>query len=356
MAPNVLEFDPANKRQTTNYDFPKLSLEQNERARILVIEKAPIYEWVHTVEAPQVVNGKAVMFTDKRKNGTEFQNYKKDFLTRAICLGDVGILNEEGSDPKHCPMCAMAKTDPDMMRAPQRRFAMNIIRYKTKSGGSGFEPTTPFQVELLVWAFTDTVYGQLVDFKETWGSLQKHDLLLGPCTNKMFQKFDINVAPNALWQEDESRKQLVIETHKNNKIEDLSIACGSRKDRFWIDQDLATIRDRWAQVSENAPTLDEDLDSLHEEVWADGKTEKQVAAAKRSTAKATPKSEPENDDINDLLDDVGLDEFKPDGDDLGLDIEESEPAPAKKKPTASTTAKETVPASIEDDLDSLLGD
>lgn len=388
---NVIEFDTSKKRQSTNYDYPKLHLDNKEKARVLVIEKAPVFEWVHTLEAPQIVNGKAVMFTDKRKNGSEFQNYKTDFLTRAICLGDVGTVNEEGSDPKHCPMCMMAKTSPDMMKPPVRRFAMHVVRYKTKSSGTGFEPTTPFQVELVVWAFTDTVFSQLVDFKETWGSLQKHDLLLGPCTNKMYQKFDINVAPDALWQGDDKRKHLVLETYKNNTIEDLSVACGSRKERRWIDIDLATIRERWAQVSENAPTLEEDLKNLNEERWADGKTEAEAKAEKKAAKRQAAPADDDldsilggddstGDDLDGLADvdtgDAGDDEDmlgggeseaepdeEPSGDDDllgGGDDEEEAPAPVKaapKKAAKPAPKKETVPpTSDEDDLDALLGD
>lgn len=246
-----IEFAAENKVAKTNFDYPKLKLKSGERARVLVLED-PTVEFVHTLRAPQIVNGIPQMGTEKRKDGTEYQDYKKDFVSKPLCLGDFNTLVEKGSDPVNCSVCKMAQEHPDWVAAPQRRYAMHVVRYKTKAGG--FDPITPFSVEVVVWGFTDTIFNQIVDFKNEWGDLRKHDLLLGPCTNEMFQKFEINVAANAQWLVDESRRALVSEAFKENQIPDLAIACGSKKEQRWLDLDLEKIRDAWGVVNSSSVT------------------------------------------------------------------------------------------------------
>jgi hypothetical protein len=268
-------FSNENKKVTTNYDYPKLKLKSGERARILLLED-PVMEYVHTLQKPTIVNGKPLTIEAERRNGEKYTDYKKDFVSRPICLGDESILASNGSDPKNCPMCALAKSDPDATKAPMRRFAMHIVRYKTKPGT--VEVQTPYGVDVVVWSFTDKVFGQIVDFKEEWDDLRKHDMTLGPCTNEMFQQFDINVGAKAEWLMDKDRQALTAEAFKNNQIEDLSIACGSRKEKRWIEEDIASIIEAWAVVNGSpaqeesdaaiSANLDTDLSSLLEDTPA----------------------------------------------------------------------------------------
>lgn len=266
MSPRV-EFKAENKVATTNYDYPKLKLKSGERARIVVGLESPIVEYVHTLRKPQIVNGVPVTFEAERKDGSKYIDHKMDFISRPICLGDQTILDDKGSDPKNCPMCKLAQDYPDYGQAPKRRYAMHIVRYRTKGGTT--EVATPFSVEVLVWSFTDTVFNKIVDFKEEWGDLRKHDLLLGPCTNEMFQQFDITVAAKAAWLEDEQRQKLTAETFKENQIPDLTIAAGSVKQKQWIEQDVQTILEAWGDVRgaeeqfpETATDLGADLSNL----------------------------------------------------------------------------------------------
>lgn len=275
-----VDFDAKNRVQTTNFDFPKLKLKNGERARIYVLE-SPVLEYVHELRKPKIVDGVPKMGTEKKRDGTEYQDYVRDFVGSPLCLGREDILDDKGADPDTCPMCAYAKQFPDRIKAPKRRYAMHVIRYKTKNGG--FQPITPFSVELLVWAFSATVFNKIIDFQEEWaeqGGLKKHDLSLGPCENEGFQKFDINVLPDVAWANSEEKKALVIDTYKNNQIPDLSIACGNRKDRRWIDIDLEAIQEAWAVIdasgtkpgsvgasspAASSTALTEDLSSLLDE-------------------------------------------------------------------------------------------
>jgi hypothetical protein len=263
-----IDFDVKNKVAQTNYDYPKLKLKNGERARVLVGLESPVREYVHTLRKPQVINGVPQMIKATRKDGSTYDDYKMDFLSRPLCLGDASVLAKEGSDVRNCPMCALAKQHPDMTSAPQRRYAMHVIRYKTKAGT--FDLITPYSIEVLVWSFTDRIFNQIADAANEWGDLRKHDLLLGPCTNETFQQFEMSVGAKAAWLEDASRKALTAQAFAENQIEDLAIACGSKKEKRWVDEDLNKIREAWASVSGaevpveggTSSSLDEDLNSL----------------------------------------------------------------------------------------------
>ena len=267
-----IEFKEENKKATVSYDYPKLWLKQNERARILTGLEPPMYEYVHTLRRPELLNGVPIMETKERKDGTTYQVHKMKFVTKALCLGDPSTLETSGSDPKHCPMCKLVKDHPDYAQPPQRRYAMHVIRYRTKAGS--FDVANPFSVDLLVWGFTDKTFNKLTDFKEQWNApLTQHDLLLGPCEGETFQKFDIAIAPNAAWQESDERKKLVTDTFKENQIPDLTVAIGSPKQRTWVDQDIQTVMEAWDEVARVSSTnngpgagLEEGLGSLFESV------------------------------------------------------------------------------------------
>jgi hypothetical protein len=348
-----ITFSTENKKATTNYDYPKLKLKSGESARILLLETAPVVEYVHTLNKPVIVNGLPVVIQAERKDGTKYDDFKMDFISRPICLGDESILDEKGSDPKNCPICQLAKDNPDAAKAPQRRFAMHVIRYKTKPGGATL--VTPYSVETLVWAFTERMFGKIADFKEEWGDLRKHDLILGPCTNEMFQQFDISVGAKAAWMEDKERQQLTARTFKENQIEDLSIACGTRKEKKWIDEDIKSIKEAWQQAN-GAPapesgtvTVGGDLDAGLDDLLGGGdKTEKAEGDVdslfgEDGWAKEAPDAKPE--DADDLL--AGLDE----------PVVEEKPAAKKAAAKKEPELAEEAPAEADDldDLDSLLG-
>lgn len=323
-----------------NYDYPKLSLKNGERARVVVGLEDPLMEYVHTLQKPLIVNGVAQKETKTRRNGTTYEDYAKEFITRAICLGDKTILDESGADPKNCPMCKFAKDYPDYAQAPQRRYAMHVIRYRTKSGG--FDLATPFSVEILVWAFTDTVFNKFIDFAEEHGDIRKKDLLLGPCTNEGFQKFDIGVGSRAEWLSSPENKQIVLETFKENRIKDLTVAIGSSKQKQWIQQDIETVLEAWEQVlgaapSESSSSLDEDLGSLFD----GGKSPDRPAVLEDDALPA--------EDSDDLL--AGLDEFAGEPEDsdevladLDLDVAPAEEAPAPKAESKKSSAKAPAPS------------
>lgn len=336
------------KVSKVNYDYPKLSgLKKDEKARILLIEKSPVFEWVHELKRPKIIDGVPQMETAKRRDNSEYQKHTMEFLSRPVCTGDAGVLDEDGIDPKGCLMCALASRNPDAAAPPARRFATHVLRYATKGGTHSI--LMPFSVELLVWSFTERVFAQISDFKEEWGDLRAHDLLI-ECKNQQFQNYEINVAAKAEFMEDEERRNLVKRVYAEQRIEDLSIACGRVTEERWIRSDIEKIEEAWAQVrrangrSEEATTMRDELDAIagDEERWADGKTEKEAAAEKPSAAKSTQGS----DALDSMFD--GIEE----GPKERISAEEDEPeeAPAPKSTSAATKRD-----AVADDLDALLG-
>lgn len=307
-------FKTENKVQTSNYDFPKLKLKNGERARIVVLQD-PDMEYVHEFRKPVIENGKAKMETAKRRDGSEYQTNTMQFVRNPLCRGDFSTLQEKGSDPVHCPACKMAKDRPDWMKAPKRRYAMHVVRYRTQSGG--FKTAEPFAVETLVWSFTDRIFNKLIEFGEEVGDLKNVDLLLGPCENEGFQKFDITTGNKAEWQADEGRKKLTVETLKGGMIPDLRIAIGNDQNEFYMQQDLEAIAEAWGEAKGepekvSSGSLSDGLDSLLDGQGGEKKSanpeyrqETQTDWAAESTdtpADEAPKSSSSTDDIlGDLL-------------------------------------------------------
>ena len=302
-----VKLDPENKSKSS-YDYPRLSLDRGERARIVCIESEPAMEWTHVMRAPQIVNGQVVMETVQNRDGTTREAPKFDFIGRHICIGDDDVIADKGVDIKGCPVC-LASTESDAVKAPERRFAMHVVRYKTQPGS--FTVATPFQVELLAWAFADNRFNTLVDFAAEWGDLRKHDIMLGPCESKQFQKWDMSVAAKAEWLLDDDRKKLVTATFEENKAKDLESLIGRRLTLDQVTEDLQRVMDRHAQAFGGAPVdlpeaeviaSDMELDSL---LGTEAKSDDApVADDVAEPAEAEKKPEVEM-DLDDLLSDLG---------------------------------------------------
>lgn len=350
-------FEPENKAATVNFDFPKLKLKKGEKARVLVGLENPLVEYVHTLRKPVIVNGVPKMVTRERKNGDTYQTNQLDFISRPICLGDATVLQEDGADPKNCPMCKLAKDYPDYTTAPQRRYAMHVIRYRTKAGTD--QVAIPFSVEVLVWSFTDQIFNKLVDLKAEWGDLRKHDLILGPCSDEMFQKFDISPSQKAEWLSDEERKQLTALTFKENQIPDLTIATGSAKQRSWVDQDIHQIMEAWAQVNGAEDVSSEGLDTdLSDLLSGSEGADADVDGLDADAPEASSEEETaESSDLDDLFAGVtsdAVEEHEPDSDGVVADLPDVDPAPApaaKKTAAKTTTAKAAAPKAAPEAVD-----
>lgn len=238
----LIDWTPEHKR-TTSLEFDRLKLKVGEKARIVCLQK-PVFVWTHTLRAPKISDGRATKIVKKRKDGSEYPDWDMEFIGRPQCLGDLSTIADDGSDPKNCPACAHAKNSEEVY-PPERRFAMNVIRYNTKGDGT---PISPFGCSSLVWTFTENVFNKLYAIAEEHGGLVGRDLILGPCQPpETFQKFDIATGAKNLWESDDSIRTVVTETHENNALElqDLETACGRRPEARWLTKDIDKIRDQW---------------------------------------------------------------------------------------------------------------
>ena len=365
-------FEEENRVAVTNYDYPKLKLKNGERARILVGLENPVMEFVHTLRKPQIINGVPQMETKERKDKSTYEDYKTDFITKAICLGDAEILKTVGADPKNCPMCKLAKDFPDYAQEPQRRYAMHVIRYRTKAGTTTLQ--TPYSVEVLVWGFADKVFNKLIDAKKEWTDLRKHDLLLGPCSSENFQQFDIAVAANAEWLGDKERQTMTALSFRENQIPDLTIACGSPKQLQWVQQDIAAVMEAWNQVkgvaAQAASTegLEDDLNGLLDGIGGVGISDDEVNLDTGEMLDELPDvltddllagigDDPAEEPVEEPAEELAEEATEETSDDLLAGLEETKVAEPVKKAPAKAATKAPAKAAAEpavDNFDDLL--
>jgi hypothetical protein len=226
-----------------DYSYPKIKLKKGEIARVVLLEE-PWSEFVHNIRKPKLNGGVPEKEMKTRfKDGTQYEDYKYEFVSRPICLGDPAILERDGSDPAHCPVCAEA-TRSDKFSAPQRRFAFHVVKYETLPGKT--EVKLPFQATTLLWSFTDKVFSKLFEYQQEWGDLRQRDLIL-KCENEPFQTYDISVAAKAEWLADDERKKLIAGLmSKENLAPDLALFCGSKKSETQIGYDIRAVNEAWA--------------------------------------------------------------------------------------------------------------
>lgn len=243
-----------NKVQQGN-QYPKLSLDRGERALILAIEKEPILEFRHVLEGPELdEKGNIIKEIKKNFKQEDYEATKMEFFAQHLCFGDFGVVRDKGTDPDNCPTCKAAEDEPSV-KAPVPYYAMHIIRYKLKPGT--WELADPFSVECLGWTFGPSRLNTLIDIAADLkkdDNILHHDLRLGPCDNKQFQKYDVHVSQSAQWLEGETeekineRKALVAQTYQNNQAPDLSTLIAKRVTKGEALGDIQRTIDRYNEA------------------------------------------------------------------------------------------------------------
>jgi|SRR5882724_2404242 len=231
--------------------IPKLKLAQGETARVACLE-FPIAEYRHTLEKPKILNGEAVMETKERKDKSLYETNAMEFVSAFLCLGDEGTMEEVGVDVDNCPAC-FASTRSDEVKPPKPRYAMNVVKYNVKHGSS--EVISPFGVTVIPWEFSEQTFKIIRKFALEGYDLQKEDLILGPCTNEDFQKFEIMMSRTGAWLASETTKKTTLDTFEENKLplKDLQSLCGLAKEAKYIQQDLDAVHDRWNEINGVVP-------------------------------------------------------------------------------------------------------
>lgn len=233
--------------------FPKMKLGEGEIARVACLEQ-PVMVYVHTLEKPKILNGKAVMEEKSRKDKSTYTKNAMKYVSSFLCLGDYDVMKERGVDPDNCPACKQS-TRSDEVRAPKPKYAMNVLRYATKPNTRG-EVTPQFNAWVEAWVYSDQQYKKLRNFAlEDW-NLQEHDLVLGPCEDESFQRFEIVISPkDAAWRVSDETKKMALTIFKENKApdEELELLCARKVEKKYIEQDLETVHEAWLEI-QGVPT------------------------------------------------------------------------------------------------------
>jgi hypothetical protein len=234
-------------RIQTGSRIPRLKLDQDEKARVAYIED-PTYKWVHNLRAPKIVDGVAVKETrTKADQKTKYEAFVMKFLGRHECLGDEDtIKNNNGLDEANCPMCAESRRS-GHVRRPERRFAMNVLKYKTKP--DNWDAVVPVSLEVVVWAFNEGTWGEFLDLVESEedGPIQGYDLRL-TCENEEFQTYKIQSSKKLVWKSDPAIEKMAWEVYENDKTsqEALENLCArANLDTSFMETDLETVRYSW---------------------------------------------------------------------------------------------------------------
>lgn len=187
--------------------YPRLKFQGKGEVKRIVCPDPPFMEWVHRIEAPKVVNGAAVMVMRKRKDNSEYPDYEMQWFSSPICLGSNATLIKDKLDPANCPACESASRATGLLE-PVRRYSMAVVEYTIRQS-TEFAPVEPFSATLSIWAYTARMYDKLLGITRQWGNLREHDLLLGPCEDVGFQRFNVEVAAQALWLINPAWRQFV---------------------------------------------------------------------------------------------------------------------------------------------------
>lgn len=246
--------------------FEALKLTTGEWARLLIVDDEGYWEWVHSMRAPVLDDNEMPVIIDKpRKDGSTYQDYSTRFVGQRICLGDSGIVEDKGMDPDRCPACAAAQRGVKGL-APERRFAVSVIRYKTrdnsKKSGGPVDIVDPPQAEILVWKLSQRMFNGLMDCKNEIRelleipadqpfSLRAADIVVF-CEDGGFQRVVFKAPKRPAYRQDAELAKLVkaLWGNEDNRPTDaqLKAACGRVGDREYMLVDVDATEHGWRQA------------------------------------------------------------------------------------------------------------
>lgn len=295
------QLDESLKSSGTVDQFEALKLQTGEWARLLIVnDEDAWFEWVHAMRAPVLDDADMPVIIDKqRKDGSTYPDYSTRFVGQRICLGDPAIVEDKGMDPGSCPACAAAQRGVKGM-SPERRFAVPVIRYKTKDnsrkGGSSVDLQSPPQAEILVWKLSQRMFNSLMDTKNEIRELleipadQKFPLraadIVVYCEDGGFQRVIFKAPKRPAYRADKVVENLIRDLwgNEDNRPTDaqLKAACGRAGDREYMMVDVEATEHGWKCAERvgkdgtrrsdpdgdspvsggSGPSLAEDLDAL----------------------------------------------------------------------------------------------
>lgn len=312
-------------RSSQSQKHPRLRLDSDERARIVVMDELPWVEYIHNLRMPKIENGSVVYVQKTRNDGTVTEVLDTEWVSTVICTGSHEVLGDPsaGIDPENCVVCAEIAKGEGRIAPPTRKFAVNIVRYVTKAGS--YDPQKPLRVDVVGWTFSEGVFNSLeelgrehgTEFEDEGGNIAYHlknkDLNLR-CKVKTYQLYDIQVGNESVWLRDDESRAVVMETFNENKLDDdaLSSLCGQRKKAEWVQADLRKLNKQWDEkerieagdsitTPEPSGSLDDSLDSIDSLVSS---PKSSGAAETTASSDDKPGSSGEVVNFSDLLDGI----------------------------------------------------
>jgi hypothetical protein len=235
------------------YDY--LKLDTGEWARLLVIDDENAWwEWVHSMRAPVIDDeDMPVMVNKTRRDGSSAGlDYSMGFVGQRICLGDPAVVEDKGLDVTRCPACESAGRGTKGM-APERRFAVPVIRYKCKKRNSTDLQSTPGG-DILVWKLGQRLYNQLIDNKKAIRELleipeeqktfplRSADIVI-ECEDGNFNRLAFKPPMRPAYRDPKVFEWVIWPTDAQ-----LKAACGRDGDRDDMVMDVQSVEDRWRKA------------------------------------------------------------------------------------------------------------
>lgn len=245
-----ITFSTSNVRSAGNR-FPTVKLNSNETWRIVFAEPEATYEWVHVFRKPKLspINGRLLEREISYKNGDVKMVPDTDFVNDPLCLGNIDTLEDRGVDPDNCPGCRAALDYQDWFNAPERRFAVHVLKYQTHPGSA--RVVTPLGLETRVWRLSEKRYALVSErIEEFGGDPMGVDLILGPCTSQTYQNYEISGTPTCVVRQSEQTQQQAQATFQGNNAGDLSAYCGKRSDARSMQSDIDEVIGRWRAANQ----------------------------------------------------------------------------------------------------------
>jgi len=252
---------PDTAGSTSEDRFDELKPKTGQTLRLIFPTTRVECVYVHTLEAPVVIDGVIQWETKNRKDKSTYRVYETRFLGRKICLGDPEYQSKHGGlDPRACPACQAAQ-DGIAELIPEPRYAVPVIVVSTDRN---LEPQDPPNAKVYVLSLTERQYTALTkaiaSIRDLYDWPPAHpvkpsdaDLIL-ECEDGDWRRFNwktpkrpcwaktrnpaLNAYIGALWKNPGNRPT---ETQ-------LQLACGRISDLRWMSKDTQEVVDAYALV------------------------------------------------------------------------------------------------------------
>jgi hypothetical protein len=266
-----VSIDPVNTSSGGVEPFRYLELETDELARLVIPDYKPNdldyqiahVEWVHELKAPKIEGGVVVQEQKTRRNGSKFMADEMEFIGRSMCLGDDAVLSGAGKglDVGNCPVCKASMELAIPALAPERRYAVPVIRIETTGKRSSTvqqPPSAKIYVLKLTWRQWDALVRNLSAIREMWGIdadkrvyLFQADIVV-VCEDATFKRLRFDAPMRPARQKDPELKAYIgrLWGNPDNRPTpaQMQLACARPVDRTWLATDLEKVTDAYADA------------------------------------------------------------------------------------------------------------